>query len=384
MSLLRKISESKSGTIFLITAIWVFIQAILISQYGIVTKLEADTYLTVARQLIDTGHYPSGNFLFYSVQILLDAACIKAGTGFWPIIVLQMLLNLISVFLFYRLIFTFSGRKTIALCFTLALLGMYYYQLYNVHLYTESIYFSLSIIYSYFLFSLEKLSVKTLSPVFLLMLLLCITRPTGIFYLPATYLFFIFKFFRKKALLITGISSIVAVAGFYFIVNFAIGSGGALNFLLPYTDGNVLCGVPTFIPAADIRVPGNANSVAGLWYIITHYPNLFFSLAAKRLGTFFGIYRSYYSLLHNLYSCSFFYISYLLLILSFRKLLKYWLAETLYMLSIILCFTITVSLTCDEWHNRFILGLMAFFLLLASVFFNKQESPKSNGKRTIK
>lgn len=348
-------------------------QILFLFKFGIFTQLEAETYITIAKQLISTGHYPSGNFLFYSVQILLDAVCIKTSLSFGFIVAIQLLLNGLSVIFFYKLIHQTTGIHKVAFGFTLLFLSMFYYHLYNVYLYTESIYFSLTILFTYYLFSINSLSYKNIIPVICFTILLSITRPTGIFFFPAAFLYLTFKFFGRKAWLITIISMIVCTITFYFLVNFAIGSGGSLNFLLPYLDERIICGVPTITRPNNIQMHGNPNSIQGLWYIITNYTGLFLSLALKRFFAFFGMYRPYYSKFHNAYIISIFLSVYVLILFSIKKLLHQFLPVTFYCFIIILLFTITVTVACDEWHNRFIFGLWPLFLLMASVFFKQKQ-----------
>ncbi len=358
--------------------IWILFQLLFFLKFGIETGFESKTYLSIAKQLISTGHYPSGNFLFYSVQIWLDAFSIKYSLGFGYIVALQLLLNGLSVIFFYKLILQTTDRSNIAFSFTLFFLSMFYYHLYNVYLFTESIYFSLTILFTYFLFSISSLSFKNIFLLILFIMLLSITRPTGIFFFPAAFLFLIFKFFGKKAWRITIISLTLCALAFYFLLNYALGSGGALNFLLPYLDDRVICGVPTITQPHNIQIPGNPNSIQGLWYIITNYTGLFLSLAAKRLIAFFGMYRPYYSVFHNTYIIISFFAVYLLILLSIKKLFSQLLPLTLYCLVMIILFTITVILSCDEWHNRFIFGLWPLFLLMASAFFKQKTMKQIN------
>ncbi len=362
----------------MLATIWMLSQLLFFFKFGIFTTLEANTYISVAKELMATGHYPSGNFLFYSVQILLDAFSIKHSIGFGYIVALQLLLNGLSVIFFYKLIHEITGKSKVAFAFTLLFLSMFYYHLYNVYLYTESIYFSLTILFTYLLFSVKSLSYKNIVLLIFFMVLLSLTRPTGIFFFPAAFLYFMFKFFGRKAWLITGISIIVCAMAFYFLLNYVIGSGGALNFLLPYLDERVICGVPTIARPHNIQIPGNPNSVQGLWYIITNYTGLFLSLASKRFIAFFGMYRPYYSQFHNVYIIISFFSVYILILFSIKKLFSQLLPLTLYCLTVILLFTITVVLSCDEWHNRFIFGLWPLFLLMASAFFKQKTNDSIN------
>ncbi len=352
---------------------WLLLQVLFFFKFGIVTDLESATYISAAKYLIATGHYPSGNFLFYSVQIFLDAFCIKAGISYVAVVILQLVLNGLSVIFFYKLIDKTTGSNKVAFAFTLLFLSMFYYHLYNVYLFTESIYFSLGILFTYFLFSIKYPSYKNIGLAICFIILLSITRPTGIFFFPAAFLYIIFKFFVKKAWVISGVSVVACLLIFYFLVNYAMSSGGALNFLLPYLDERIICGVPTLAIPHTIEMTGNPNSIQGLWYIMTHYTGLFVSLALKRFIAFFGMYRPYYSVFHNVYIIVSFLLVYILMLLSIKKLFSQFLPMTIYCSIIILLFTVTVVLSCDEWHNRFIFGLWTLFVLMASTFFKQKQ-----------
>jgi hypothetical protein len=152
----------------------------------------------------------------------------------------------------------------------------------------------------------------------------------------------------------------------YSLLNFALNSGGEFDFLLPYLDERIICGVPTVLGQHNIQIPVEKNSVQGLLYIITHYPSLFFSLAAKRLLTFFGVMRSYFSLGHNIFIAIYFYATYLLMIIGFPRMLRRSLEKAIFLFANIFFMVVTVMLSCDEWHNRFILAVLPFFLLLAN------------------
>jgi hypothetical protein len=200
------------------------------------------------------------------------------------------------------------------------------------------------------------------------------TRPTGVFFLPSTIAYLTLRFYRKKAWMILGSFFVFGILLLYFLLNFALNSGGEFDFLLPYLDERIICGVPTIQYQHKIFIPVEKNSVEGLFYIITHYPSLFFGLALKRLQAFFGVVRPYYGLAHNLFIALYFYGSYMLSMVGLRKISNSFLAHTCFFLCNIFFVMITVILSCDEWHNRFILALLPFFLLLASGAF----IPKTN------
>ncbi|MGZ3886221.1 MAG: hypothetical protein ACXVBP_02240 [Flavisolibacter sp.] len=352
---------------------WLLLQIFLYAHFGIVTGYESAKYIEQANQLLATGHYTSGNFLFYSVEILLIALSKITGLFPWLAVIIQMLVNAVALACFYQLAVGFTQSASRALLLTFFFLGMFYYHLYNVHLFTESLYFSFSLIYTYFLFSLKRLSLRNFILLFLGLSLLYVTRPTGLFFIPATLVFILVKFFREKALLLLSLSALAGVVLLYLLINFALKSGGEFDFLLPYLKNQVICGVSTIQGLNNIRVPVEKNSVEGLWYIISHHTTLFLDLAGRRLAAFWGVRRSYYSLGHNLFLCFYFYGSYLLILAGLKKLVRNYLPEMSFFFCNIILVTITVALSCDEWSNRFILALLPFFLLPASVGLTKPK-----------
>jgi hypothetical protein len=53
----------------------------------------------------------------------------------------------------------------------------------------------------------------------------------------------------------------------------------------------------------------------------------------------------------------------------------HYVAETVFMLTYIFFIMLTVLLSCDEWHNRFIFSILPFLLLLAAgVFARKKDT----------
>ncbi|MDQ6610241.1 MAG: hypothetical protein M3Y85_10515, partial [Bacteroidota bacterium] len=261
----------------------------------------------------------------------------------------------------------------IAFITTLLFLAMFYYQLYNVYLFTESLFFSLTIMFTYFLFSIKKLNFISLVFLLLFLLLLLFTRPTGILFIPPTLFFLIFRFGKNRKLPLLILSSIGGLTAFYFILNAALNSGGEFDFLLPYIQEHVICGVPLVQQPHIISMPVNKNSVQGLWYIIQNNSDLFLGLAKKRFVAFWGVRRSFFSDGHNLFIAVYFYTMYVLILLGAKKMFRTHQAETIFMLLYIFLVMLMVLLSCDEWHNRFIFSILPFLLLLATALFAKKE-----------
>jgi hypothetical protein len=358
--------QAKYQKIFLLI-IWVSLQCFLIWKNGIVTSLEAVKYIDQAKLFLSKGKYSSGNFLFYSVQIQLIALCMKFSISYLWLVIFQILINGISMVCFYKLVKLLSKNKIISFLATGYLIGFIYYQEFNTFLFTESLFFSFSVIYTYFLFTREKITIRNFILILLFLSFLYVTRPTGIFFIPATFLFITIKFHSKFAFKIIAASIGLAFIFFYFLFNFSLSSGGEFDFLIPYLKEEIICGVQTISQAHKLSLPVEKNSLAGLVYIIINHFHLFFRLAIQRLLAFFGVYRPYYSTFHNLIASSYFYLMYLIIIGGLKYLFRNNKAEVWFLICNIGLVAIAVMLSCDEWGNRFILSVLPFILLLSVI-----------------
>jgi hypothetical protein len=355
---------------FVLTVTWILVQFFLLRHFGIVTGYEAKKYIVEADIFLQHGTYSTPNFLFYSTEILLIAGCKTLGLGFGGVVVVQLVANAASTVFFYRLIRQLTSKANVAFFFTLALIGMFYYQLYNVHLFTESLYFSVSIMFFYRLCRIRHLRLSTYVEIVAFLLLLYFTRPVGLFFVPAVFVFLVLKFYRKKAALLFSVAGAVLLLCFVILLNFGMSSGGEFNFLLPYVEGQVICGVPSPNRNA-ISVPVEQNSVQGLFYLVTHYSGLFFTLFFQRLVAFFGVIRPFYSLQHNLFVALFFYPCYLLAVIGIRRNFATKKAELTALLLLVFFSALTAGLSCDEWHNRFIYAVLPLIMIIASLAFAK-------------
>jgi hypothetical protein len=154
-------------------------------------------------------------------------------------------------------------------------------------------------------------------------------------------------------------------------LNSALGSGGGLDFMLPFRDERIICGVPSLPQFIDIKTSENGNSIYGLLYYATHNFSQFIRLVRLRTFAFFGLYRSYYSLAHNSYLIVYFNMIHLMAILGIFYWTKIQKLKLLFLLSFIFLTWVTVILTCDDWHNRFYLNISPYLILLSMAFVSK-------------
>lgn len=345
---------------------WILLQVIIFWRFGIVENFEATKYIKEADIFLREGTYSSGNFLFYSVQIMLIAFSKLTLTYPWFPVLFQMAINGISVYCFFQLAKHLGATLQLATWATVFFLAMFFYHSYNVHLFTESLYYSFGIIYTWLLFRINKLNIGNAMLLVIFLTLIYFTRPNGLFFIPVTVVYLILKFYRRRAAALLFTFLFIILLSVYFLLNYALSSGGEFDFLLPFREAHIICGVPTVSRAYEIAVPFNYNSLEGFWYLVTHYPGLFFELAFKKFLAFWGVIRSYYSIAHNVFLGLYFYPLYLQMIKRLPLVFKNYRAEFFYMILIIVFAMLTVLFSCDDWHNRFLLALLPYFILLAS------------------
>ncbi|MEO6540298.1 MAG: hypothetical protein ABIN74_04880 [Ferruginibacter sp.] len=261
----------------------------------------------------------------------------------------------------------------------LALLGCilfafcYPYQLYNSFIYTESLFFSLSVIYSCYLLNSNPFTFKKITLLFLLLLLLCITRPTGIFFLGATIIYASIRLSNHISLLKRIAIFIALSAAGLYILNMLMGSGAGFDIILPFRDERIICEVPTLPYEVNIKTTSNNNSLYGLFYYITHNFEQFSRLAWLKSKAFFGLTRTYYSTGHNIFIVCFFYPLYVFIILAIARFKRTIPLSFIYFISLTVIFWLSVVFSCDEWHNRFFLALTPFLIIPALYLFTKKN-----------
>jgi hypothetical protein len=324
---------------------------------------EAEKYIGEAQIILNTGHLSATNYWFYFLQIFLLALAFKTGLGYILILIIQLLFSAWATYAFYRLLINIF-LPPVAMVGTVLLLLNIPLQEFNTFLQTESLFYSISIIFISYLLSLTKLTVPNFLLILFATLIICITRPTGLLFVPAIGLYVFFRHINGISTRIKIILVIIGTTGFLWMLNVVIGSKGEWDFMLPYLDERIICGVPTLDHNASIKTAPDGNSIYGLFYYIMHNFGQFSRMALLRSKAFFGLQRTYYSTPHNIYLAVFFYTLYIAAILS----IKWWIKNHPYKIAFISCCIImtwiTTFLTCDDWHNRWLLSISPWIILM--------------------
>jgi hypothetical protein len=362
-TILSRLRNYKAETILLL--VWLSINLCILAFRGIYLQGESAKYIHQAHLLLETGRVETPNFWLYFLQIALIACCIKMHLGFYFVVILQLLLNLTAMLGFYRTTAALFQNKNTAMASTLLLICNYPYQEFNSFLYTESFFYSLTLILGCYLIRIKTPTTRNLTLTILLATLLCFTRPTGLLFLPPTFFYLLLVCFKNKNAF-PGTALLAALTiGFLLLLDKALNGGGELDLMLPFRDEQIICGVPTLQGPVPIRTTANGNSLYGLLYYILHNPAQFIRLAVLKTLAFFGLWRSYYSTGHNAYLIIYFQSIHLAALAGIGYMFKRFTAAFWLSIGFITLTWLTVMLTCDDWHNRFYLAISPFIILLA-------------------
>jgi hypothetical protein len=346
--------------------IWLIVQATLLYHYRIVTYGEAEQYIYQAKYVVDHGTVSTPHYWFYLSEILLIAASLKTTAGFIPVIIVHLLLNFLACVQLFRLTRKLFISDSIPFLVVLFFIINIPYQQYNTHLYTESIFFSLSVLFSSLLLQTKDFGIKNFSSLIILFIILCITRPTGfLFALPAlVYIFWKYKNDLKWFQIAT--CAIVSIVFFFFIISLVFKSGGSIQPMAPFSHQMVICGIPT---VKETNTDDSSSSI--ITYIIYH-TSTFLKLAKLKTISFFGFTRPYYSKPHNILLIALYYPWYLLCALSIFRQRKQHGIFIFYFVSIIAMFWLATIFSCDDWHNRFALTITPFIFILGAMAFERK------------
>ena len=240
------------------------------------------------------------------------------------------------------------------------------FQMWTVYLYTESVFSSLLILFTYSFFALNRAFTKNLLLTILLFVLLILARPTGLLLSPVLLIYFLFLFINQKeylkAILFTALITLVFVG----VLNYAMQSSTTFNFVKPFIENQIICDVPTQILYKPVSIT-SSNTLVGIFDYIMHNKKQTFLLAYQRFISYWGMQRSTNSRSHNLFFACFFYPIYLFGVFGAIELFKREKGVLIFITSTFIFFTFSVMISCDEWSNRFIVPIIPFVMMLGAI-----------------
>jgi hypothetical protein len=332
--------------------------------FGLMTSLEAQKYIREANSLLTTGTVSAPRFWFYSVTIFIIAIATKAGIGLFGAFIIQAVINLLSLLLFYKALKKIFYNTTTALFIILYLILFWPYQSWIVYLYTESVYFSLILVLLSVIILHKPKKLQNLLILSTALWLVIISRPLGILFIASTYLY-LFINANKKWKIIIACGSVILIVIIVCVVNIIFSSITDWTITEAFERENIICDEQT-VPASGLALAASGSPVFKLWFYITNNFSHFIHFSGIKFRYFFLMIRDYYSNAHNYFLLLNIIPVYLLAVAGFfdkkKKILKSVMA---FIICSIILYTITIVLQCDDYHNRFVLSIYPLFVVLA-------------------
>lgn len=345
--------------------LFVGVHLLLYLQSGIVITGEAEKYIEQGERLHLQASFSEQKYFFYLPVILLIWVSKTLHIGLDWVVVVQVLLSALSQYFFYRLTLELTGKKNIAFIAALLLLVFLPYQAWNLYLYSESIFLSLSVLFIYSIYKAQQQKgYKRIIPVVLLVILI-FSRPTGILLL---FPWVIYQIWIQKStykLLLHSIAGLMIMLLAFLLINMLYAGGADFNSVLPYVEQHIICGVPTVQTVSNPGLLKTGSALGGLITWIIQHPVDFAGLFIKRLISFFNLTRSYYSTLHNMLLVLYLLPVYFFSFPGWGKIREQNSLFFRFLLCLFILYPCAIALQCDDWHSRFTMPLMPYIILLA-------------------
>ena len=358
--------------------VWLIIQLFTLSQFGIVTHNEAVKYINEAQFFLNHGHYSEQKYLFYSAYIFLHVLFLKAGFEITGVYLTQLFGSLFAMFFFFKTVYRVSKNVKQAFVTTFLLLVCYTWQWWTVFLYTESLFCSLLIIFTYLVFGINKRVIMHDLLASLVFILILFARPTGILLIPVICLLLFYKLIKRKKIISAIVFGLVIFSVFVILLNFSMNAGSDFDFIKPLVENNVLC-YDSEEPVIGIHI--NDHGLKGVIDYIQDYPGNFLRLAGLKFVSYWSLTRPGNSALHNWWLRLFFYPLYACGFIGIFNLKKGQTYFLLYCLGIFAIFTTSVMVSCDDSDNRFIVAVIPLVIFLAGFGINR-VFPKLSGTKS--
>ena len=346
--------------------LFLVVQAILFLRIGIFTGLEAEKYVRQGNLLYETGKLSDTKYLFYLPVILLVYLCRLLGTSYHLVVFIQVVLSGYSLFCFYKL-GRQIGNDIIAFYSSALLLLFVPLQLWNFYLYSDSIFISLTIIYTYIVYRYRSNGVGGVVAILSFLLVLIFSRPHGLLFIPPTIIYLLFRKQSKKELLISGSFCLGLLIGMYFMLNAAFTGGEDMDAMKPFIEEHVICFVPLKPQGADLNLIKTDSPVNDIFYYVFHNPFHFLKFTLLKLHSFFNMTRPYYSTGHNIMLSLILIPVYIFGLIGLVRFVRPFTNFTLFLVSLLILYPLGATFQCDDWHSRFTFIVFPYFILLACI-----------------
>jgi len=332
--------------LIVLSLIWIIVQIIMFNIFGFKTGFEGMKYQEDAQQILNSFSFNPVR-IFFSAYSLLIALFLKLNIGLKGVILLQVIYSYITVNLLFKLSEMLLGKPIFAFYTTLVFIITPQLQMWNMHLYTESIFINSLVVFSYFVFSFKGRNADYIKIISLL-ILLSFQRPIGIAAsLPAIIYFLL----QRKYYQINTIK-IVSFLGLILIVHFSLTLLNLSNFdeFFFATKGQF-----SLIGGYNALQMPSENQVI---------PLVFFKAMIYKTFYLFSMWRPYFSGLHNFVQIIFS-IIYIPAIFGLYTMFKENKSAFYYFFLFAGGYSFLFVITYVNYHCRYVTSILPFIIIIS-------------------
>jgi len=344
LNVLSKIGQEYS--FILLSLLWLIVQVLLLLNYGFITEFEGAKYQLIANEII-SGTAINQELLFYSVYPIIISLFLKIGLGLKAMLILQLIVNAWATYRFLGISRMLFSKKWISIFTTSAFILTLQIQQWNFFLFTESLFVSGLIIYTYCILKFDYSNKFNSILLALLFIFLSFLRPIGLLLFIPTIAYFYLN--RRNIKNIYSLIPLLLSVSLVFILN-QLNNSTQLIYLIKESFSNswVILGYN------DLSIQLHQENTI-----------LFsFKLLLNRIYYFFSMQRPYYSLGHNI-MVSAFYPIYGLALFGIKRFYKNNLSFFIFSLLFILSISSLSLLLYLNWHGRFIVPILPLFIFFS-------------------
>lgn len=331
--------------------------------FGLNTSQEGYKYLVEADYLIH------GNFQkafehqsFYAIYIIYLAFFKLLHLPYILIFITNYALSWLGYYCFYKLIKQQIGIAQSNIWMMLMALSPLI-QYWQFNLFSETFFIAITLIFTYALF---YNNIKHRLPkIILLSIILMLSKPTGIFTVGVLLSLYalMHKLVSKKVIIMIGLG-IGTILFFLVVFTIPLHYNGYAKEIMR---GSIYCGFPTL--STPILPRGNYS----LWQCYqniyqNHGVGMIIELFIKKVNSFLGLTRPYYTTFHNLINALHYLFYFLGLYGIYKSLKQKSFENNIYksFILIILLNAFLIGMIFNEWSERYTVVIFPFIFLFAS------------------
>lgn len=350
----------------LITFCWLLTQILVYSIYGINSKEEALTYISLADNFVNG----SGDFtlyrLWYSGYVGILVLIRMSGLPHETMYIIQLALSFVAVIYFTRIISLWTSSRIALVLSGILYSTCFIIQQWVTHLFTDAFFSMLLIIAIYYLLN-ENKSRRHRIVFWFLLLILPFFRPVGFLFILVACFHWIFNFQRENIYKILAVS--VYIIFLLVLINRSIMESTGIFYPFDNLDANIICGLSSN-NLLEYQVVPYTREMRITEYFLDN-PEMTIRLFSYRFYKVFSMTRPFFSDSHNIIIAVACFVYYTLALIGFILIILKKKREQFFLLAGCLIFSIPSIIFCVEWHGRMSIPVLCFILIAGAIGIDK-------------